>query len=324
MSGKKAGRRDWSVFGWHSVCMEVPSEWSPAVVSGDRARGYVALDDEETVCLELRWEPLRRAPDWARMFQRYLKKTAKTLKCRVSDLKALEMDLSVKVPYGAHAVRWSEGAATKALVAIDCEVCSRLILIHVVVPRGWGVLRFLTRLLGSFSDHREDETDLWACYGLRWSLPASLALTQSSFKAGLVELHWRQRKDELAFWRLALGQMTMAGRDLASWATDFLGKRAKRYRLGTDVGEHAGHEAVSLSGQPRHLWSRAMSRRLAVRAWLCERTDRLFFATLESCGGGVGRLDELVSSLECHEGSGDFETETETWPSRKSTGSSGG
>ena len=51
---------------------DVPADWSLAVVDGDRTNGYVRLDDEDIVRLELKWEKPKGRVVLSQIVDRYL------------------------------------------------------------------------------------------------------------------------------------------------------------------------------------------------------------------------------------------------------------
>jgi len=46
----------WTRLGWHGIAFDVPEDWCPGQLEGDRANGYLRVEDESRVRLELRWE----------------------------------------------------------------------------------------------------------------------------------------------------------------------------------------------------------------------------------------------------------------------------
>lgn len=320
---KKRLKSGWEAFGWQGISLDVPAQWSFAVVSGDRKKGYAALDDEETVCLELRWEALKRRADCPGLFRRFLKKRAKSLRLPVSALNASELGLPAELSDRVHAVQWVEGDAPQVLAVVEDPPSGRLALLQARVARSWAPRGFLLKLLNRFS-LGGPAGDLWAFYGMSLRLPESFGLFRSAFKSGLIDLEWRDKAEKISVRRLALGAMTLAERDVGRWAEEFLGKRFGQYQWEKSEGECCGHEAVELAGRPRSLWMKTFSRPLAVRAWLCAQTDRLFHVVLEGRRAGPTRMAELISTLSCHGGDCDVAPEEKARPGREPAGAPGG
>jgi len=313
----------YETFGWQAVQLDMPPDWSLAALSGDRNSGYVSLDDERAIRLEIRWERMRKPTDWKALFEEYIRKASKKQKRPVDDYQAELIDLPPCAPYEIGAARWLEGNERHAMAGFRCPDCKRLTLVHVNGLRDRNPVRLLETFAKTFADHRADGTDLWSLYGLSWALPDSFVLGASSFKAGLMELSWRRRKEDLQLKRLALGGKTLAGRGLGEWAREFLGRRGRFCAWSTTELGVAGHSGVLLSGSPKLPARLTGARRGAVAAWLCDGTDRLFFVRLTGGREPAGRLDELLRRFACHKGLRDVSPQAETGQGRQPAGIAG-
>mgnify|MGYP001214697969 CR=1 FL=1 len=70
----------WARLGWHGIALDVPGDWCPGGLEGDYAAGYLRVEDEMRVRLELRWETAGRSVLPASAFvDNFLKETRKKL-----------------------------------------------------------------------------------------------------------------------------------------------------------------------------------------------------------------------------------------------------
>ena len=63
---------------WHGIAFDMPSEWCPGRFEGDFANGYVRVEDETEIRLELRWETAgRRVAKASTLVDNYVKQVRK-------------------------------------------------------------------------------------------------------------------------------------------------------------------------------------------------------------------------------------------------------
>ena len=54
---------EWTRLAWQGIAFDTPADWCPGQLQGSFETGYLRVEDELNIRLELRWEPLgRRRP----------------------------------------------------------------------------------------------------------------------------------------------------------------------------------------------------------------------------------------------------------------------
>ena len=67
----------WIPFRWHGVGLEIPTEWNPGKLVGDRKSGNVRLDDQLMPRVELEWKEARGDDRVGLIVDRYVEGLAK-------------------------------------------------------------------------------------------------------------------------------------------------------------------------------------------------------------------------------------------------------
>jgi len=318
----RSDNREWQLFGWQGLAFNAPRDWSLAAVYGDWKNGYACMDDPDRVRLEVRWERAGRPVQWESTFNKYLDKLKKKSRKIGLTLDSRNLSLSPAKPYEAKGVEWKNNNATHAVAGIRCPECRRLALFQVIgLPRENGA-KLLAKMIASFHDHRDDGNKVWSFFDMRADLPDSFELMQAGFKAGLIELKFREARAEFSFRRLALGKRTLGGVGLKDWALKFHGKDAARCSWSSRSFVQAGHDGIQLLGKPRRIRIFDRKRR-AVVCWLCGESDRLFFLTFTGGSDPLARLNELLGGFTCHSDGESFgpkkEAESRTEPESQSS-----
>ena len=290
--------------GWHGFGLEHPGDWELNVVKGNRKSSYMCLDDGEAARLEISWKPVPRRMSLEKLAEAQRKALVRTAKRR-----KVEIELKDKTSFGRpkgfeyRTYAWTADVGACELLA-RCEDCGRVILIRVLgrdrsVPteEARGVFRSLKCYSGK--DHER-----WGAFGLDVKVPVRFDLEASSLKAGACELTFSDKRVELRVGRVSMGRAILEKEKMVRWYERFVGKMLKPFEVTwteKPFGDHLGYEG---SGEP---WSgRGLlkifrsPRRLKVRCFYCEPSDKILAVTADGVGDLDALVNEVLAGLRCH------------------------
>jgi len=293
---------------------DVPADWSLAVVDGDRVNGYVRLDDEDIVRLELKWEKPKGRVVLSQIVDRYLQELERRAKKAKLDL-TCRRSLNFKKHEGKECEYFSCDSDFQAFgLMLYCPDCRRVCLLRVLQRPGGGVRALAKRIFASFREHPDDGRLDWSFYEFRFSIPDSFYLETSSLKTGCLEMCFDDRKDEMEAVRVSLAEVLLKKNRLEDWFTEFYAKRLKRMEVELSREKFKGHEAVrcrATSSIRRNLLKIFQSKRyLNSLAWHCRDSDKLFIFRVTSSKQDDQRLEEYAQLVQCHgDGTSDLQEE---------------
>ncbi|MDH7569796.1 MAG: hypothetical protein QHJ73_09450, partial [Armatimonadota bacterium] len=166
-------------------------------------------------------------------------------------------------------------------------------------------------ILNRMEDHGEADGDLWSLYGLSLTIPAGWALEKHQLMAGYTMLQFRRADRILRAERWGLANVALKEQSLEEFLHGKSRKFWREYRLRPSDWEWRGHTGVTLSGPTRKWWVRvsAAVRRvlkkpaaemMTVRAWHCDRENKVFALHAVHPRGEMGELERVLASLACH------------------------
>lgn len=312
------GQVRWVRLGWQGVALEVPEDWCPGSIEGDYANGYLRVEDETHVRLELRWETAARGvPAASRLVDAYLKQSLRKLP-RGSPEPAIDRDRTIKelaavdheaftwrgaprqVQGAPGAPRGGYNAHSLLLVVPEAR---RAVHLRVFFDAADDMKALARRLFGSVRVAAGDAPLEWAVFGLRFLLPAAWRLEQSALRTGVLKFVFRAGNDELEVMRQSLAGITLKGTSLEAWLLAQFAKALRGFRWSSRSESYRGHGAarcggpLSLRARPLALFRRR--RYASALAWHCPQADKLFALRCESFQADDPRLAACADSIAC-------------------------
>ncbi len=295
---------EWSHFGWQGIQFDVPADWNLAVVNGEYPSGYLRLDDEDMVRLELKWEGRRNRLPLDKVVENYLKQMEdKAKKAKLPfeakrDVKLVSVDgydcecLSVKSDFSSYTL------------AARCHHCGRVVLARVLHKKGQPLKPLAKRVFSTLKDHPEEGALVWQFFDFRFATPEGFALERSDLKTGRIEMFFYDKRDELEVCRAALAQVLLKKRSLKNWFAEYYRKRTKNFLFETEAGRYRGHESLECLGRTsirKSLFSGLQRRRyMRIRVWRCEQMDKIYVFRLTSTQENDERFDRFCDLVVCH------------------------
>ena len=199
--------KQWSRVGWQGIQLEIPSDWSPGRVEGDRKKGYLRLDDELAVRSEVRWETPRKA---GCPFEEIVDNFVAQMRKRAGRKAHLDITRNAKLS-GPDGHEWEalrcSGDVKGYWLLSRCQSCGRVVGINLLAPSGkFADSDVAARIFASLTDHADDGLDLWELYDLRFKLPQELPLDKALLKTGSIELDFADRTRQYYVRRLGLAE----------------------------------------------------------------------------------------------------------------------
>ncbi|MFP4058415.1 MAG: hypothetical protein ACLF0G_16225 [Candidatus Brocadiia bacterium] len=275
------GRTQWSRLGWHGIVLEVPAEWCPGRLEGDRANGYLRVEDETRIRLELRWETPRRGKSSARrLVDNYLERTRKKLGRKAPQPKVDRHRYVPQLGDVDHEVfTWRGGFHAHSLLFV-CPQSNRVVHVRVFFEPGREARGLVRRIFASARTTGEGEKDEWSVFGLRFLAGPAWRLERSALRTGCLQMVFRRGREELEVARVSLAEVVLRDQSLRQWFVAFFAKLLKRCRYELSAQDYRQHPAVRCTGQvrPGSLLLGLFRRRLHVTAlaWHCAADDKVF------------------------------------------------
>ena len=295
----------WVRLGWQGISLDVPEDWCPGSLEGDHANGYLRVEDETHVRLELRWETAGRGPASAsRLVDAYLKQTRKKLPRGLPD-PVVDRGRAVKELAGLdHEVfTWRGSFCAHSLVALAAE-SRRVLHVRVFFQEGNDYKALARRIFGSVGLEPRDGLVEWAVFGFRFGVPDTWRLEHSALRTGSLQFLFRAGSDTLEVVRQSLAAITLATSPLEQWLRGTFAKGLRGFRCASQPGRYRDHDAVRCGGE-LNLRARPLAvfrrRRYATAlAWQCEETDKLFALRCETSQPDDPRVERCADSIVCH------------------------
>ena len=282
----------------------MPDDWHLARVQGSREQGYLRVDDDSQVRLELRWEkPVKRPENFEKMAARMLAKFEKLARRKSPGLK-ISRDTRVAAPEGKEVQCFEakdKGVSYGCLMR--CTTCGRTVLGRVIGSTREDLKTTAARIFDSLADHPgSDGLDQWDVYGLRFALPPEYTLLQTKMRTGAIELLFFRKKIEIDIRRLSLAGILLKECSLKNFFTNYIYKDIKAFKYQAEEIPVKGHQGVGLTG-PRSIRGRLMARTLGKRfvhayAWLCE--DRIYIFRMTTPKAEDQLFFDLAERVQCH------------------------
>ncbi|MGI5820246.1 MAG: hypothetical protein ACOX9R_19340 [Armatimonadota bacterium] len=308
---------EWTVRGWEGVVLQVPADWDIAAISGDRNQGYMRLDDVENMPrVEIKWQQSKGFVDIKGVVDNYLKDLQKKRKKGDAEIET-DRDCSVvsrrqmrKADLNCFA--W-QGHFHGFGAAWYCEDCQRVMVIQVMARPEEKGEQLAREVISRVEDHPREGWIVWSTYGLQMEVPERFDMSSQKLMAGLIELHFAERGEEIVGARWGMANVALRNRTLKQWAVSEISAFHKKIKLDFEETIFRGHPALKVTGyfaNPlKHMQSFVMHVAgrpypEAVRGWVwhCEGENRLYYAGALLDEDHMDIIERVAGSIACPEG----------------------
>jgi hypothetical protein len=295
--------KQFTTFGWQGIRLTVPSTWSLVFTQGNHEAGNIRLADENSVRLEMRWQPSARSQAPQAIVDAYLRRLAKRARKDRLQL-SVDRNLNLTSPLGkdVECYRWTAEQQVLAMLS-RCRQCGRIVHLH-LIGRPEEPLKGLARtVFASLDDHPEGSLMLWKFLDVEFASPVSLPLTDRSLQAGCIRMAFGRRLLRLEFARVSLAEVLLARKGLAQWFTEFYKKQLRRRRFEIQEVPVKGHQGIDVTGRAWLLVnpSRLLGRPRILRAacWHCDGTNRIFICSFDGSAGAAPMFPQALAGFTC-------------------------
>jgi hypothetical protein len=322
-----ADTSEWTVRAWEGVLLHVPPEWDIAAISGDRGQGYMRLDDQENMPrVEVKWQEASGFVNIETVVDSYLKDLTKKRKKDEPDIEtdrdcAVVSKRQMRNKQDLNCFAW-EGEIEGRGAAWYCEDCERVMVVQVMTmpdENGEGIAR---NVIAEMEDHPREGWIVWSTYGLQMEVPERFELSNQRLMAGLIELQFADRGEQVIGARWGMANVALRNRSLEQWAKSEIRGYHKKIKLEFEESTFRGHPAIKVSGyfsNPlKHLQSFVMHVAgrpypEAVRGWVwhCEDENRLYYAGALLDEDHMEIIERVAGTIVCPEGESEEDDELE-------------
>ena len=304
----------WSLFAWHGIQLQVPTDWNPGQLIGDAASGNARLDDAEIVRLEVEWKDARGDSRVAELLDRYVEGLAKEAEKRNQRLQ-LERQVALEGLNVSHMTSteyfvWDTGSKVHALACYS-PASDRFLFVRVMCRGTEDVTPLLPTIFNSLTDTPREAAHTWELYECRAVSPPGFALESYELKSGHIRLQFQEGKQMLQVDRLSLGRSLLKSRTLSDWYRDFFHSDIRHLTMEIEDTAWRSHDAIRFQGTPRSRW-RALLQPLPFfdakptflmegLAWFCQETNKIY-AVQGFWKKGAARpdMDAAFQEVTCH------------------------
>lgn len=285
---------DWKTIAWNGVRFAVPDDWEPSRIEG---RHLLFASDTGPV-MEVKWGTVKGR--FSR--QRQLRKLSRRVGRNPSAFRERPLSggwCSSPAGFETAGFQWEAESERSRGVLLYCATCRTASLIQFFDrPATASVEDIVTRVLGSFRDHRFDGRIAWALYDICAFLPDHFALERHRFEAGRFVLEFKGPRRRLALYRWAPAEVLLQNQGLSAFAATVAGGAALEFRPLT-IGGWAGVEGrdPAPAGFGAGLKARlGLSSFRWLRLWHVADRNRILGARLEGrrpiCGLEMGAVSD--------------------------------
>jgi len=198
-------------FAWQGFLLDVPEDFDPVCLTGDRASGYARLEGDHGRAIQLRWMTLKGGGSLRATTSAYLARLERDARRQKLSFSST-IDDDGRYRYSGSVSAWGAG------VPLD----ERVFLIEASGKRKDSVLPLLRRALETLAP-----TDRWCVLGLAIRLPQAAKLRRSKFLAGRTELEFDVpgvvNSGRIVAVRVGYAGRLLDGRSLSDWCRAALG-----------------------------------------------------------------------------------------------------
>jgi len=202
-------------FGWYGFALDLPDDWAPAAITGQRNEGYVRLASTGKVGLQIRWRAAKRPGHLPDRLPPYFDRLAKDAKRKRVDFESEIHEEEGRVLYRYRGVMHGRGAL------LHHSASQRVFFVEAVSTTGASLEGPMRDALRSFTVD-EDGMETWAALGLRVRMPQGLMVERRSFVSGRIGLDLAARGVKVRAERWGFGEQLIQKHGLEGWARNAL------------------------------------------------------------------------------------------------------
>lgn len=305
MSKTSPKTRQWTRVGWQGIQFSILSDWHLARVQGERAKGYLRVDDDDGhMRLELRWvKPVRRPKRFELVADgmiAQLDKFSRKKRAAFTMRRGVRMASPVGKEYECFETK-GDGVSYGCLMR--CRTCGRTILVRVLGPAKEDLKTLAKKVFETLTDHPgEDGLDYWDVYDLKFALPSRYMLQGTTLRTGALEMRFTDKKTELDVRRISLAGIVLKDRSLKSFVMEICHKDLRPFDVRTAEMDVHGHDGLGMTGpmtfRARMLSNTGRKRYFHAYAWVCG--DRIYVFRMTSKESEDPLFFELADRVQCH------------------------
>lgn len=293
-------------FSWHRISGLIPESWVVKVEGGNSRRGYLRFDDYKPR-LEVRWEEFKKnkVPDPRRILKDLESKGRK----EDPDFKISSKGEGKVNGHGA-LYAYYRGGREGFIYVFNCDKTMRSFILRFHFDRDeYERARKISEgILSSFVCHLEGDTISWKILDVELKIPADFELIDRRFYPADIYLLFESRYGYIGYERVGLASRVLRKETLEEWVREkyrrFLGRNLKgliwKKPVKTGVFDHEGYLYPVYFR--RGLLKKPMDG--YTYAWVCDKMDRLYAATLLKEKGVKESIEKVMSeafeSFRCH------------------------
>jgi hypothetical protein len=142
-----------------------------------------------------------------------------------------------------------------------CPACGNAILIQFFQNFSDPSNKTCLRVLASFQDHSLDDKVLWSIFDIRALIPAEYRLARYRFEAGMFELNFGSKRQQLILYRWGPASVLLDNGDLFPFVENTLQIQRSEWRSLTSTGHNAVQWEKSISSSR---WVRYRERMMGI------------------------------------------------------------
>jgi len=284
----------WQMLAWQGILLHVPSDWNPGTLEGDVRKGFLRIEDDETVCLEAKWQRCRAGESLRRAVDRHLKMLGAEAADNTAEVRVRRNTGLVHLERAECESYECHGAVRETGLAVIGRDCRRIVLVRVLAAPGATT----RRVLRSFRDCAAADTFDWSVYGLRFRMPASYTLHSEELSAGRLQLVLRGGGRLARALRVSFAEQILRRQSLREWFKQNLEQHYRRGHATPTETTWKGSDAVEAAPRRRGGLSAALAgRSVYCRAWHDTRANAIYVAYWRGPPKAEGEFDAFADSF---------------------------
>lgn len=321
-----------AVVAWQGIRVTVPADWEPGAFSGDWSSGHMRIDERLEARLVIRW---LSAESTAKLFARSPSRAAAIAQMAANYLTGLERSYRKRRRTVSHATvdrivprrklnmtpmswfEWSverDGTCGIGFTG-ECAESGRVLISELTGRDPAEVRRRAEEIYANLRPFPEsDDSVLWSCFGLRFTLSREWTLAGTSLVGGKVEFRFAREDGARAAMQRWVANLALGKGDLVAWAKNQFARDLRgEFVFRMEKGRCRGHPAVLAEGSKRSPRDRAahVARRvfrqetpffLVARAWHCEPENRIYVVRTVCRESDRSLADSMLAHFACHFG----------------------
>jgi hypothetical protein len=305
----------WTVVAWQGLTIGVPQDWNIGAIGGEGDEGYLRIDSTVMPRVEIKWAKPQGSVDIKRIVDKYLTEVSRSRKRNAPEV-TVERNIKLlskgkRKKSSLECFSW-HGDIEGYGAAWYCKDCGRTIIAQVMGTQDEDTKALAERILMGVEDHPEGESARWATYGLDFAIPKDFKLEGQKLMSGLVELWFKRDTETIRVSRWGMAGVALRGTNLGDWTIKQHWKRLKVQKPAHEKTEHAGHEALKITGGTlspvqtvqrfvQHCRGKLYADRLRGLVWHCPDDNKIYIIETFVDLAHEELYAEIADSITCHE-----------------------